>query len=59
MIRTLKAREVAEVTGGFGNLPQGGVVTCNNAYPRCCYYLQPDGSVVTICDEAGPVFPGP
>ncbi len=50
MIRTLKAKEIEVVSGGFSANP-GGIVYCNNAIPQCCYYPQPDGSVVEVCGD--------
>lgn len=54
MIRKLKAREIEQVNGAF----QGGIVYCDKAIPQCCYYPQPDGSVVVKCGEpVGVPFP--
>ncbi len=50
MIPTLKAKEIDAVSGGF-TVNIGTVVMCNNAIPQCCYYPQPDGSVIKVCDD--------
>lgn len=51
MIRTLKAKEIDAVSGGNAFPSPGGIVYCNAAIPTCCYYPQPDGSVIEVCGD--------
>lgn len=50
MIRTLKAKEIDAVSGGF-TVNIGTIVMCDKASPPCCYYPQPDGSVTKVCGD--------